>query len=90
MVKTIIASMLVFSALPLYASDSAPLNEAIMGLEFDRQTKSSARSAMDQQAQRAPAGGELTETIVVKTYKRLGDSFDQPMPAQIGESTRND
>lgn len=90
MIKTIIASTLVLASLPLQASDSSPLQEAVMGLDFDRQTKSAARTALDKQAQRRPAGGELTETIVVKTYKRLGESFERPLPAEIGESTRDD
>lgn len=88
--KKIIASVLVFASLPLQAGDSVPGQEAVMGLDFGRQAKSAVHSAMEKQVQLSPAGGELTETIVIKTYKRLGDSFDQPIPANIGESTQDD
>ncbi|MDX5327642.1 MAG: hypothetical protein LPK06_02480 [Marinobacter sp.] len=45
---------------------------------------------MEAQSEQPATGGELSEPVVIQTLERLKDSFQQPIPQRIGESTRDD
>ena len=62
----------------------------LAGLSFDPQSAAQVSRIMDAQAEPAARGGELSEPVVLQTLERLKESFQQPIPQRIGESTRDD
>ncbi|BEH15242.1 MAG: hypothetical protein CL583_07540 [Alteromonadaceae bacterium] len=75
---------------PLQASDTKDSSDGLQGLAFDAHNERKVQKIMRQQAEAGSVGAELTEAVVVKTHKRLVDSFEQPIPVRIRESTRDD
>ncbi|GGC57008.1 tetratricopeptide repeat protein [Marinobacter halophilus] len=62
----------------------------LAGLSFNPPPPAGATKILDDQAQRPAKGGELSEPVMVNTLERLSDSFRQPIPQRIGESSRED
>lgn len=62
----------------------------LAGLSFDLDQPAKVSKILEDQAKHPAKGGELSEPMVIQTLDRLSDSFRQPIPQRIGESTRND
>ncbi|MFV8571564.1 hypothetical protein ACNQ6O_10200 [Marinobacter sp. SBS5] len=59
----------------------------LSGVHLERDNRTDVRKIFDKQADQTPRGGELSTALYAKTQKRLAESFDQPMPDRIGESS---
>ena len=62
----------------------------LAGPSFEQQSGSRVSRIMEAQSEQPARGGELSEPVVIQTLERLKDSFQQPIPQRIGESTRDD
>ncbi|MBZ0334191.1 hypothetical protein MARI_18730 [Marinobacter sp. JH2] len=62
----------------------------LSGVHFELDKRTNVRKVFDKQAEQAPVDGELSMALYAKTQKRLAESFDQPMPDRIGESSSGD
>lgn len=61
----------------------------LMGLSFHTDEPAGVARIMRQQAEAPVRKGELSEALYIKTQERLASSFDQPIPEQIAESSRD-
>ncbi|ONF45040.1 hypothetical protein BTO32_00745 [Marinobacter lutaoensis] len=70
------------------AADPEPL-PGLVGVSFAKDARAVPRKVLDQQAAKPARGGELSATLYVKTQERLAESFQQPIPDKMVESTRD-
>ncbi|KPQ29148.1 MAG: hypothetical protein HLUCCX14_07680 [Marinobacter excellens HL-55] len=80
-------------ALPAVASEKDEADQSLVGLTFGQQSEVPTQRIMRNQYEQSLVGepeGELPAAIVVKSWERLSDSFDQPIPVRIRESTSDD
>ncbi|MBJ6138614.1 hypothetical protein [Marinobacter litoralis] len=81
----------VLAVLALFASNALATEPdadlGLAGVQLERDTRTDVRKIFDSQAGHKADGGELNMALYAKTQKRLAESFDQPMPDRIGESS---
>ncbi|MDP4548542.1 MAG: hypothetical protein ABJM19_07060 [Marinobacter sp.] len=81
----------VLAVLALFASNAMATEPdtdlGLTGVQLERDTRTDVRKIFDNQARQKAGGGELSMALYAKTQKRLAESFDQPMPDRIGESS---
>ncbi|OJS99818.1 hypothetical protein [Marinobacter nauticus] len=80
-------------ATPVLANDHLSSTDPVIGLKFDDSHQTPVQKMMRHQVEQSHTAGhksELPDAVIVKTWERLGDSFDQPIPARISEPTRDD
>lgn len=70
-------------------ADKPAVDAGLEGVSFASDKRSPVRKAMDKQAQQKAEGGELSLGLYVRTQERLAQSFDQPIPEKMVESTRD-
>lgn len=87
MIRSILlsAAVLLFSGGTL--AGDAP-EDGLSDVSFAKEKKPLVRKALNKQAEKPAKGGELSATLYIKSQERLADSFDQAIPATLGESTR--
>lgn len=71
------------------ANAGEPDDSGLAGVSFSDDKRAEVREALNKQAEKPSEGGELPMTLYVKTQERLAESFDQPIPEKLGESTRD-
>lgn len=82
-----------FVTLPALASENDGSAEPLMGLTFGQPSEVPTQRIMRVQSEQSTAvepDGELPAAIVVKSWERLSDSFERPIPERIRESTSDD
>ena len=65
------------------------VTEGLMGLSFQTYETTGVVRIMEEQAKAPVRKGELSEALYIKTQERLTNTFDQPIPERIAESSRD-
>ncbi len=72
------------------AAAAEPENASgMMGLSFQTYESTGVVRIMQEQAKAPISKGELSEALYIKTQERLANTFDQPIPERIAESSRD-
>ncbi|WP_138435662.1 hypothetical protein [Marinobacter shengliensis] len=88
-----LAALALVSATPVFADDHLSKENPVIGLKFDDSHQTPVQKMMRHQVEQSDTVGrksELPDAVIVKTWERLGASFEQPIPARISEPTRDD